>query len=199
MDDSSIDLLVDALISDNFLGNVTKLIIDIWNLDLTELLDPEFLKFACAIDAFIKFNSRISIVSSSIGLGVDFYGPGWRDRFGNVPNFNFYPDIKHNQIAEISNNYHALLNFDPNWEYGTHDRVFTGVSSGASVITNKNLYLDEEVFNGTNIHQYLINKPRIMEFGEMVFDTVPHTKSNIQSFISKHNWHERISTLLGSL
>jgi hypothetical protein len=196
---SQIDLLFSAFNDVKFYGNVAQVIIKHWSLDPSVIFTQDFLILCCAVDSYIKRNNRISIIESAIGIDIDFYGPGWINQFNGIPGFYFNNDIKHFEIAEISKNYTALLNFDPNWEFGIHDRVFTAISSGCTVITNSNFFYDNSSFNHINLLQYNINSPNIKELFSTLTTTSSINNQSIRDFTLHHSWFNRVFSMLNTL
>jgi hypothetical protein len=196
---NQIDLLISAFNDVKFYGNVAQVIIKYWSLDPSVILTQDFLILCCSVDSYIKRNNRISVIKSAIGIDIDFYGPGWINQFNGTPGFNFNNEIKHYEISEISKNYTALLNFDPNWEYGIHDRVFTAISSGCTVITNSNFFYNDISFNNINLLQYNINSPNVKDLFSTL--TIPSTINNelAYEFTLQHNWFKRVSLILNTL
>jgi len=189
--------LIDAIEHDQFAGNVVKHIVRIFNLEPKDLLDIDFLTFACEIDSYIKKRNRVRAVDSLKNFHTDFYGPGWDVKYKNVDNFRFMGKIKHTQISEITSRYKVLLNFDPNWENGVHDRVFTCLASGTSLITNDNLFLDKLEGNNSNIYRYRPNNPNINELAECAINGYQSTE--VKSILLNHTWHTRITTLIENI
>ena len=196
---NQIDLLFSAINDLSFQGNVAKLIIKHWSLDPSVIITQDFLILCCAIDSYVKRSNRISIIESAIGIDIDFYGPGWSKQFGGTPGFNFNDDIKHHEIFDISKEYIALLNFDPNWEFGIHDRVFTALSSGCAVITNSNFFYDNGNFHKMNLQQYNINSPNVKELFSNLTTPSIMNKESIRDFSLHHNWFNRVSSMISTL
>lgn len=188
--------IIDSLLSDKFLGNVSNVIINALQLDPSEILNPDFISLSCSVDSFLKLDNRIKAITSLNNFPTDFYGPGWKDKFGHIPSFSFKGEITHYEISKIIKSYKVVLNFDPNWEHGVHDRVFTTLAAGSNLITNHNKYLNE-LNNDSNIYRYYINDPNIEE---LAVKACSNTQSVNKDFVLlNHSWNERILRLLEKL
>ena len=192
-----INELVDTIEDKHFAGNSTKHIISIFKLEPRELLNINFLNFACGIDSYIKKRNRIRAIDSLENFPTDFYGSGWNVRYKDATNFIFFGEIKHTQISKTANKYKVLLNFDPNWEDGVHDRVFTCLANQTNIITNQNLFLDELEGKTNNIYRYHPNSPNINELAECSIDE--YQKSETKSILLNHSWHARITALIENI
>lgn len=195
MQDESIKKLADNFEDEDFNGNVVRVLERFFDFSPDEFVKQSFLTLAGSIDAFIKKNNRIKAIESLNNYPTDFYGPGWKKYFGDVENFSFHGEIKHNQIADILHNYKLLLNFDPNWEYGVHDRVFTALSSGTNVITNKNEFIKNITNNQSSIYEYKLNNPKINDLAELACNQFKEYEYQ-NDFLITHSWHARIYNLL---
>jgi len=191
-DESELENLNNTINSESFNGNVTRAIIDNFNLPASELVDTDFLTFACSLDSFIKHRNRIKAIDSLKGFPTDFYGPGWDSMYKDVPEFNFMGEISHTDISRIINQYKIAINFDPNWENGVHDRVFTTLGCGSSLITNKNDFLSN--VDG-KIYTYSINNPNLKELAETA--CAEYTDSH-NTVLLNHSWYERVTKLIQS-
>lgn len=187
--------LLERLVAKDFNGNVARCVLEACSIPLEYLMEPEYLSYMAAIDRNIRVRVRAETVSSLKGLPVDFYGTGWDELFGTEPSFNHRNQVSHYQIPELFQSYKCVLNFDPNFEHGVHDRVITALASGATVITNKNQYLtqirdcDQAIFtyslNETNIYDLAVNA--------LETDTEPSCPKQIYK---EHSWGSRIYDLL---
>ena len=57
-----------------------------------------------------------------------------------LKNWKFFRVVSYDQQFNIFSQTKFVLNLDPNWTYGVHDRVFNALGSGAAVMTNENHY-----------------------------------------------------------
>ena len=101
---------------------------------------------AATFDSFLKRYRRLYLIKELIDspyakqLNISFYGSGW-DKLGAIPkSWTTFNAIHYDLQFEIFNQSKCVLNLDPNWATGTHDRVFNTMSANSLAITNDNKY-----------------------------------------------------------
>lgn len=148
-----------------------------------------------AIDSWVKRQRRLDAVRSLAGLPVDFYGSGWRDALGEVDGFRHVGRVRHEDLALLLPHYRAVLNFDPNWTGGVHDRVYTAAAMGVTVVTNENAGLDAAALPEDLVVRYDANRPRLAEqLGALgLLDGAPHTNAPRAEVLARHNWGVRMA------
>jgi hypothetical protein len=163
------------------------------------VLRGDWLAAFVAVDSWIKRDRRIRAVRSLSGLPVDFFGTGWRELLGDVAGFRHVGQVRHDDIALLISNYAAVLNFDPNWLGGTHDRVYTAAAMGVPVVTNYNDGLDEAQLPVELVHQYCPNRPALSErlAGSGLFRN-PRVNRMRVDVLARHNWGTRMAQWLGA-
>jgi hypothetical protein len=78
---------------------------------------------------------------------IDIYGKNW-ERYIDQKKTNLriltpHPDIN-KTFSSLCQNYSGIVNMDPNWGYGTNERVVTALHYGIPVCTNRNYsFMDE--------------------------------------------------------
>jgi len=190
--------IVDGCSDINFSGNVVNVILDRLKTKSLDLLDDNLLKFSASIDSFIRVNTRLSAIRSLIGTPIDFYGSGWDDFFPYEKNFEFKGLISHFDIPKICTKYKAVINFDPNFENGVHDRIFTALGVGTKVITNKNIFLNNIPEYFSLIKTFDINNPDLRLIAESILmEKEEYFQNNL--LFQKHSWPSRINDLLTTL
>ena len=101
---------------------------------------------AATFDSFLKRYRRLYLIKELINsayarqLSISFYGSGW-DKLGAIPDrWATFKPIHYDSQFDIFNQSKCVLNLDPNWATGTHDRVFNTMSAKSLAITNDNKY-----------------------------------------------------------
>jgi hypothetical protein len=188
--------LIDILNYQNIPNMPLRLLHKFMNWELDEILNIQNLPLICAIDSYIKRSRRFKAIKSLSGMPIDFYGAGWEKYFPNEKNFRFLGNIKHQEVAQYTKKYKGIINFDPNWEMGVHDRVFTTCAMGIPVITNENSALN--ILNNSIelIHTYSTNDPQIMGVADYLLtskmeDHPPNLKN-----LTDHSWTNRMAQLI---
>lgn len=161
----------------------------------TAMLTQPLLRGAIAVDSWVKRLRRLLAVQSLAGVPVDFFGTGWREVLGEVPGFRHVGTIRHDHIARLAPHYRALLNFDPNWAGGLHDRVFTALAAGSGVVTNDNPALAHAELPEDRVLTYPANDPHLAErvLGWRWWTDGPATQSPDLAFAARHGWAARMA------
>lgn len=187
--------IVQSCNAPDFRGNVVQVILKRLRLHEIDLLDSKLLKFAASIDTYVRVNTRISAVRSLSRFPIDIYGPGWESHFHQSTNIQFKGSIPHDAIPIIARRYAAVINFDPNFENGVHDRVLTTLGVGTKVITNENYFLNKIPSHETAIKTYKIYKPELNLLAEEIFDENCEYDDR-KCLFEQHCWPSRIRDLL---
>lgn len=128
-----------------------------YSIDLIETLQSELeiedlyaneanANLASIFDSFLKRYRRLYLIKELLDspyarqLNISFYGTGW-ERLGVLPkHWQTFKPIQYSSQFELFNRTKCVLNLDPNWATGTHDRVFNTMSAYSLAITNDNDY-----------------------------------------------------------
>lgn len=190
-----INYLKEAMTSADVPDMPIKRIIDVLGWSNFDIFKRENLSFVCAIDSYFKRLRRFMVVKSLEGIPIDFYGSGWDKYFSHVELFRFIGNVKHQHIASVISNYKAVINFDPNWEDGVHDRVFTAIAMGVPVITNSNDGLNE-ISSHDQIYQYEANSPEVFEIAEkLLYEKTCKNAVSLEA-ITQNSWVNRMVRML---
>lgn len=165
--------------------------------DAGQVLQPAVLAALVAVDSWVKRERRIAAVRSLAGVGVDFFGSGWAAVLGDVPGFRHVGNIRHDDIASLLPHYRGIVNFDPNWQHGVHDRVYTAVAMGVPVLSNDNTALDGAALPRELLLRYDANRPDLAG----VIGAAGHTAAPLPSrpraeLLARHNWAARLGPWL---
>lgn len=188
--------LIELSDDDNLPAMPLKAVSDILNLESEKYFSIENLSLICAIDSYFKRLRRFKAIKSLSGLSIDFYGTGWRNYFSHEKNFRYLENIKHQEVALYIARYKGVINFDPNWEMGVHDRVFTACAMGVPIITNENSGLQKIDMPSRLIHTYSINNPQLKDIAEQLINDKENISAPQLKLISKHSWVNRMAQLI---
>ena len=155
-------------------------------------LNPAVQQLVAAADSFIKRHRRLVAIEALRGVPVDFAGPGWEQTFGGQPDFRFLGSMQHRHLARLMSLYSGVVNFDPNWEWGSHDRVFTALNQGVPVFTHHNACHAEEGLPPQLVRPFEPNTPQLAEAAHALLTQAPTS-----SPVSGVDWPNRIGRLLG--
>lgn len=187
-----------------------------YEFDLIELLQAELLvedlyateasaNLAATMDSFLKRYRRLYLIRGLIEstyaqqLKISFYGTGW-ERLGHLPKgWKTFKPVHYDSQFELFNMSKCVLNLDPNWAAGTHDRVFNTMSSNSLAITNFNNYTPIILDNNSDcvIYKSVGELPEKIEQGIENWDViVPRGHLN---FSMSHTWKNRCLGIINLL
>ncbi len=161
-----------------------------------ELVDPEHLPLVCGVDSWVRRERRLLAVRSLIGQPVDFFGFGWQELLGEVAGFRHIGKIAHEDVALVMTRYRAVLNFDPNWAEGVHDRVYTAAAMGVPVLTPHNAALAGAGLPADLVHRYDANGPELGGLVEQLLAGRGAPAQPRMDVIVRHSWTARMAELL---
>jgi hypothetical protein len=188
--------LVELLTSQDVPDMPLRLLVELLDWRGEQVFSGENLPLICAIDSYYKRLRRFIAIRSLSGLPIDFYGAGWSEYFPDETNFRFLGNIKHQEVAQYSARYKAVVNFDPNWEMGIHDRVFTTCAMGTPVITNRNAALQAANLPSELVHTYSANNPQLQAIAEPLLASREETGSPHLQVLTEQSWVNRMARLI---
>lgn len=191
--------LLDALDDPQMPSNVAQLMIEHAGVPVARFFSQDMLGLATQIDSFEKRRRRIMAVDDLRGLPVDFYGEGWRDLFGDSDGFRFLPSITFESIGAQMQSYAAVLSFDPNWDHGLHDRVYTGVGMGCRVLTNDSLALAEVNLGEGRVLSYAPARPRTRMLAELALAAPAPDRDETMALRTANSWFARMDAFTAAL
>lgn len=163
-----------------------------------DTLHSQRLHALIAVDSWIKRERRLAAVRSLAGVPCDFFGHGWADLLGEVPGFRHPGQVSHGDIARLVPHYVAVVNFDPNWSHGVHDRVYTAASMGVRVLTNTNEALAGARLPDGLVATYEANRPALAQamLAQGWLDQMPDAARPQPAVLSQHGWATRMAEWL---
>ena len=159
--------------------------------------DRPSLALMIAVDSWAKRDRRIQAVASLAGTPVDFYGTGWKEHFGATAGVNYIGRVHHDHIARVLAHYRATVNFDPCWQGGVHDRVYSAAAMGTHVFTNTNTGLAAAGLPADLVTTYDPTRPALASLvrASGVLDSNAPTGAR-HDVLVRHNWGSRMADWL---
>ncbi len=180
-------------------ANVTTLARDVLDLAPDRLLTARYLPLLTKVDAYEKRRRRLLVVGSLRGSPVDFFGLGW-DRFlGDCSSFRFFGSIPFAAIGPMFRDYAGVVTFDPNWDHGLHDRVFTALGNGCRVLTNASTALPTLDRPDDGLFSYEVNQPQVGEAVAGMLAAPPLSNAAIMQFRQRNSWLVRMDRFLQAM
>ena len=195
---------VSALIHSNYSQDIVEFICEQLHVNYYELT-AEALNLVTEVDSFLKRYRRLAATKALLETSIQrsyevaIFGTGW-EKLGQLPdNIKIFGPTLYEKQFEIFNSSKSVLNTDPNWTAGVHDRVFNAFGSGCVAITNQNKYTD---FNFTNGYDCCIYENTNQLEKEIVFAVDNHTDISYRAhrmLTVNHTWKDRCRIITNHL
>ncbi len=162
-----------------------------------------------AIEDYLRAKDRIELVKSIKNAKVDIFGEGtptanWKKVLGDQKNVTIHKGVDFMKAMEIMKQSKILINCNPVFKEGADERIFTGISLGALVITNDNSFIRKHFEDKKSIVLYKFGDWK--DFNDKIDYYLAHEKER-QAIVNKgkdivakhHTWDNRAHTLLKEL
>jgi hypothetical protein len=173
-------------------SNVLQLVCDAFGDDLDRALRPDVLQLVVSLDSFEKRRRRIDAVRQLEGLPVDFFGEGWAALFPHCATFRHFGSVPFNQIGMLMQFYSVVVSFDPNWDEGLHDRVFTGVGSGCRVLTTKSRAVADAALGRDRVFEFSPSVPQTRDLAQHALSLPPADREETLDLRLRNSWTSRV-------
>lgn len=162
------------------------------------------------LEIYIKGRDRVELIKSVPDCTIHLFGNAldnldWKKFLGKShPNINVHGSVSFKQAIEIMKKTKVLLNPSLKNKNGAHERIFTGLASGAAVVTNESLYLRETFDN----NQGLIFYPpsRLENVNEQVLLYLSNEKERRRQVeegqrivLNHHTWDQRVADIAAQI
>jgi spore maturation protein CgeB len=173
-------------------------------------IDPkqiDFLELLDQLEDFINGKDRLNLVKAIKDAKVHIFGVGsnrWKQLLGKSPNVITHEPVSYEQGLNLMRNSKIVLNSCPSIKGGAHERIFAGIACGAAVLTNENIFMDENFKHGKDIlffqhgkweevnnliNDYLADEDKRLALVEKGQETVKND----------HTWDHRAAVLVNEL
>lgn len=191
---------INALIDGNYTLDLVDLVANEVQMDFHEFTVPA-LELVAEVDSFLKRYRRLAVAKELIktsinqNIKVDIFGTGW-DRLGELPaNITLHGPTTYLDQFTAYKKSRTVLNTDPNWVAGVHDRVFNAFGSYCVAITNFNLFTQLHFSDG---HDSLIYENTQSLSEKIKFGIANHqeiSRKAHQTLTLGHTWSDRCKKL----
>ena len=172
--------------------------------------DPTQLDFVSILDQlkdYINGKDRVALIKALEDANVHVYGTGsqhWPKYLKRKPNVFYHGPISYEHALSLMRQAKILLNSSPATKNGAHERIFSGILSGAAVITNDNLYMHENFKNQESILFYNYRKwNQINHLAKEYLENEGKRKELVhkaqQIVLEGHTWDYRAAALISEL
>lgn len=128
--------------------------------------NPDEALFAAAmrslfpVDMFVTCYFREKVIETllSFGVNVDVWGHNWQNSpFIGNPHFVHHGELNFAHTFEVMSNSKFVLNINPWFKAGAHDRIFSAMLNGAASLTDKSSYIEDNFTNKKDIALYSLD------------------------------------------
>lgn len=174
--------------------------------------DPTKIDFVAILDDlefYIKGKDRVELIRNVKDARIDIFGAPdgtatWKKYLSSNSNVRFHDPVPFEQALDIMSQSKVLLNSGAWVKNGSHERVFSGIASGALVITNSNIYMNEQFKDGEDIAFYMPGKWDQVNalVNNMLHDEAKRNRiveKGYQTVMQNHTWDARAAKLLKEL
>jgi hypothetical protein len=169
------------------------------DLTLEQLLSAEVCRYLARLDSFQKRRRRALAVRTLREYPVDFYGCGWERVAADFRDSRFPGWVPHHDVGAVCRTYAAVLSFDPNWDHGLHDRVYTGVGNGCRIVTNRSGALDGlRLPDPEQVLTFDANQPELGPLAERALFLPSCAPEALPRFRMENGWFARMDQFLMS-
>ena len=160
-------------------------------------LDEDLLRLFLATDSYLKRYRRLFVIWQLKQFNLEVYGSGWSTLAGDISDkWTLHDTVNYNSQYGIFLNADFVLNVDPVWPSGIHDRVFNAMSCGAIPITNFNKLTSFFLNAGLDAVVYKAATD-IPEQLRSISNNINRAKQlALKTFKSQHQWKHRINILV---
>lgn len=162
-----------------------------------DLMSMPVLQFLCGLDSWVKRARRAAAVEQLVGHPVDFYGKGWRERFGDTPGFEYHGPVPHPEMGRLFRTHAGVVNLTTNWSHGLHERVYTALAAGVPVLTPDNPSLAARHLPQGLVHRYDERRPHLGDaIATVLAEAGPDLPQPCPDVVVHHGWADRAARFL---
>lgn len=180
------------------------------NLQILRGTDPnqiDFLTVMDQIEDYVNGKQRVELIKAIKDVNVAVYGAGhdrWKKVLAGQKNVTVHGPVSFAEAIKLMRQSKVVLNSRPSVKNGAHERIFSGIASGAAVLTNDNIYLHENFKGGQEILFY--QNEEWSQLNEVVSEYVHNDKKRLEMVVkaqkivkNAHTWDHRAATLISEL
>ena len=151
------------------------------------------------VRSFKRFELIKNIVKS--GLNITICGKGWENFAKEHKNVNYLGSLNIDENLELISKAKVLINVTPNFNNGSHERVFTGMLNNSVIFSDKSSYYDEFFEDEKNILYYSFNSlaKDIEKLKNLINDDeklFAMSKSAYEIANKHHTWDNRVEKIV---
>ncbi len=156
----------------------------------------------CEVKVRGVLQDRLLKALGARGIRVDIFGGGWRtEEYEDFPSLHFHGQIPPEECPELCRDARMMLNLQPWFKDGAHDRIFNAMLGGAVAITEWTPYLAERFNHGEDIVFFHPGDPQgLVENVAYLLDHSEEAeliaRTGKEKALEYHTWEVRLNELL---
>jgi Glycosyl transferases group 1 len=155
------------------------------------------------LDSLLKEHRRLAMALELVNLAKNeklkmiICGTGWEKLLPLPDGIMLAGAVHYSKQFDVFKQSRFVVNLDPNWTNGVHDRVFNAMSVGAAVITNKNQFVIDAFVEGENILTFenIHDLPSLIRRA----DSAVIANHALAPYIKSHTWRHRMKGLVTAM
>lgn len=163
-------------------------------------------------DLYIRGTARKLALEALEGFPVHLYGDtfqldhsrSWRELLGDLKGMSIHESVTYDTSLQLIQKAQVVLNLVPVFQRGSHERIFSSLARGSSVITHRCPYSETKIPERHGVQLYDLKDPKsivesvsfALQGGEKVREFVERGRNWVSV---QHTWNERIRQVLPTL
>ncbi|MBA2368567.1 MAG: glycosyltransferase family 1 protein [Candidatus Protochlamydia sp.] len=173
-------------------------------------IEPRLLNYDMIFDdleAYLGGKARVELVQSVEDATVHIVGSnskGWKKYVGHQPNVKLLPAVPFTEALELMKKTKILLNCTPEIKQGLHERILSGLVSGAAVLTLQTPYLNEHFKDGEDLLMYAPRAWKDLNAKIRLYLNDEDKRNHLvgkgrENVLKNHTWDQRALNLMEQL
>lgn len=160
------------------------------------------------LEGYIVGKSRLDVLRAIRDVPVHLFGRnengGWQKYLKNHSNIHIHPEVPYKEALELMKKAKIVINITPQIKLGTHERILSGLMSGAAVLTLTTPFMVEHFEEGKDIAFFgpqnwdEMNR-KIQFYLNDEYQRQELAKKGREKVLQFHTWDQRVQTLLSEL
>lgn len=162
------------------------------------------------VDSYTRGRDRVELIRAIKDVPVHIFGDimwgeemklGWDHYLGKQKNVTIHPSVPFTESLKVLQRSKISLNSMPFFKSGSHERVFTGLATGALPVTSDSLYWRQQFIDGEDLIIYQSGKWEKVNqrIHEVLADPAKRERMIAQGrakVMKSHTWDARVDQLL---
>lgn len=165
-------------------------------ISVEEMYTYELTQYLSRLDAFQKRRRRRLTIEALRDVPIDIFGPGWEPYTADFTDCRYLGSVHYSQLPNLCQQYSVILDFNPGFGHGLHDRLMMGVGNGCRVLTNScRAISDLNLPDPDAVIPYLID-PNLADLARQALALPAIEPESLLSFRKENSWLARMDKFL---